>query len=85
MRDEEEHQRKRAIAAERTVKELSASLADLRAREIELLDGKVRSTKLTVAFSQSSYTLMTHRVVGTRLPSSMRGSPPSRCVFPNLR
>jgi hypothetical protein len=29
-------------------------------------DGAVRSPKLTVAFSQSSYILMTHRVVGTR-------------------
>ena len=47
--EEEDFQRNRAIAAERTVKELNASLAELRANEMELLDGKASEVTARVA------------------------------------
>ena len=40
-----------------------------RAPELILLAQQVRSPKFTVGFSQSSYILMTHRVVGAALPT----------------
>ena len=49
LSEEEDFQRNRAIAAERTVKELTASLAELRANEIELLDGKASEVTARVA------------------------------------
>jgi hypothetical protein len=52
--DEEEYQRKRAIAAERSVKELTASLSDLREREVELLDGKAAELDARVAAEQEA-------------------------------
>ena len=49
---EEEFQRKRAMAAELTAKELNSSLAELREREIELLDGKAAEVTARVAAEQ---------------------------------